>query len=174
MDVYQSIFELIDMRSFSNLWYWIMLAVVWSSVSHWTLGVPYDQVSRARRVGGQAERDLLDHVRINVNRILYTVEVSGLVMLGLGCFIFTAMAMLGFYYQVEFAQAVFLLLSPMCIVLVINIAAARKLDRAPAEFEFVIKTLSRSRTYTQITGMICILITTMWGMYQNVSIGVLG
>ncbi len=46
--------------SFSNLWYWIALAVMWSSTSHWVLGVPYDMIQRARREGGQAEADLED------------------------------------------------------------------------------------------------------------------
>ncbi|MEM9756043.1 MAG: component of SufBCD complex, partial [Pseudomonadota bacterium] len=32
--------DVIDLRSFSNLWYWIVLAVFWSSASHWGLGVP--------------------------------------------------------------------------------------------------------------------------------------
>ncbi|MCU0909379.1 MAG: component of SufBCD complex, partial [Rhodobacteraceae bacterium] len=31
MDWYLTVFEVIDMRSFSNLWYWIGLAVLWSS-----------------------------------------------------------------------------------------------------------------------------------------------
>jgi len=39
---YETIFELIDMRSFSNLWYWIVLSVLWSTMSHWVLGVPFD------------------------------------------------------------------------------------------------------------------------------------
>ena len=34
---YQTVLELIDMRSFSSLWYWIGLAVLWSSASHWVL-----------------------------------------------------------------------------------------------------------------------------------------
>ena len=58
MDWYQTIFELIDMRSFSNLWYWIVLAVLWSSVSHWVLGVPFDMVQRAKRHGGKSLDDL--------------------------------------------------------------------------------------------------------------------
>ena len=53
MDLHLRIFEVIDMRSFSNLWYWIMLAVIWSSTSHWVLGVPHDMFIRARRQGGQ-------------------------------------------------------------------------------------------------------------------------
>lgn len=174
MDIYSSIFELIDMRSFSNLWFWIVLAVLWSSISHWTLGVPYDLVVRARRVGGQSERDLLDIVRINVNRLLYVIEMSGLVILALGCFLFTGLATLGFFYEVEFAQAVFLLLFPLCFVGAINIATAHKLRRHEATLDFVLRTLTRCRIYTQIIGMISILVTSLWGMYQNFSIGVLG
>jgi hypothetical protein len=71
VNLHETIFELIDMRSFSNLWFWIALAVVWSTASHWVLGVPYDMVLRARRVDGLAEVDLEDMVRININRILY-------------------------------------------------------------------------------------------------------
>ncbi|MGJ8597444.1 MAG: hypothetical protein ACSHW3_16395, partial [Sulfitobacter sp.] len=65
LDWYQTLFELIDMRSFSNLWFWIVLAVVWSTTSHYGLGVPYDMVLRAKRHGGQTEIDLEDLVRIN-------------------------------------------------------------------------------------------------------------
>ena len=65
MNLYQVLFELIDMRSFSNLWYWIMLAVMWSSASHWVLGVPFDVISRARRQGGALQDDLETLVRIN-------------------------------------------------------------------------------------------------------------
>jgi len=162
------------MRSFSNLWYWIGLAVLWSSASHWAMGVPFDLVVRARRNRGQAEQDLLDIVRINGNRLLYIVDVSGLAILGLSCFIFTGLATLGFYYGVEFAQAVFLLLFPVCLVMLINIAAARKLQRSDPSLEIVSKILTRCRIYTQIIGMISILITSLWGMYQNFSIGVLG
>ncbi|CAD0185476.1 hypothetical protein RUESEDTHA_02363 [Ruegeria sp. THAF57] len=174
MDLYSSIFELIDMRSFSNLWYWIGLAVLWSSASHWAMGVPYDLVVRARRIGGQAEEDLLDIVRINKNRLLYIVDVSGLVILALSCFFFSGLAILGFFYGVEFAQAVFLLLFPLCVVMLINISAARKLQRTEPGMDVVSKILTRCRIYTQIVGIISILITSLWGMYQNFSIGVLG
>jgi len=112
------------MRSFSNLWYWIALAVVWSTTSHWVLGVPFDMVQRAARHGGEAERDLEDMVRINVNRLLYIAGVSGLWLLGIVSAFVTSLAILGFWYGVEFAQAVFLLAAPMTIVGVISLASA--------------------------------------------------
>ncbi len=174
MDIYSSIFEIIDMRSFSNLWFWIVLAVAWSSVSHWTMGVPYDLVVRARRVGGQAEQDLLDIVRINANRLLYVMEVSGLVILAIGCFAFTTLAVLGFHYGIEVAQAVFLLLFPMCFVGAINLTAARKLKPQELTLDIVTSALRRCRIYTQMVGVVSILVTSLWGMYQNFSIGVLG
>jgi len=86
LDWYSTVFELIDMRSFSNLWFWIALAVMWSTTSHWVLGVPWDMVLRAQREGGQYEEDLLDIVRINTNRLLHIGTVSGLWLLGFACF----------------------------------------------------------------------------------------
>ena len=82
LDWYQTIFELIDMRSFSNLWFWIVLAVVWSTTSHYGLGVPFDMVLRAKRHGGQSEIDLEDLVRINSNRLLFIAQMSELWIAG--------------------------------------------------------------------------------------------
>ena len=53
MDFTQTLLDVIDFRSFSNLWFWIVLAVAWSTASHWVLGIPFDMVMRARRHGGR-------------------------------------------------------------------------------------------------------------------------
>ncbi len=174
MDIHQTIFELIDMRSFSNLWFWIALAVLWSSASHWVLGVPYDMIVRARRQGGQAEIDLEDIVRVNVNRLLYIARVSGLWLLGLGCFFLTALVLLGFVYRVEFAQALFLLMFPMSILGLLSLSTASLIEQSEARGELLRKRLLRHRLYTQLLGVVSIFITALWGMYQNLSIGVLG
>ncbi|MCV2890057.1 component of SufBCD complex [Ruegeria aquimaris] len=174
MDWYASIFELIDMRSFSNLWFWIALAVVWSSASHWVLGVPYDMVTRARRVGGQAEQDLNDIARVNVNRMLYIVDVSGTWLFAFSCFILSGLATAGFIYGIEFAQAVFLLAFPLTWVALLNLVTARRVRAEMLEGEMLARALGRCRLYTQIIGMLAIFFTSLWGMYQNLSIGVLG
>ncbi|TMV08636.1 component of SufBCD complex [Ruegeria sediminis] len=174
MDWYTSIFELIDLRSFSNLWFWIAVAVLWSSASHWVLGVPYDMIQRARRVGGQAEADLLDIVRIHVNRVLYIIEVSGVWLLAIVCFLLSMLAMLGFYYSIEFAQAVFLMAFPMSLVALLNLSFARRIRRQEPKLEIVAKLLLRCRLYVQLIGIVSIFVTSLWGMYQNLSIGVLG
>ncbi|MEP0961589.1 MAG: component of SufBCD complex [Roseobacter sp.] len=174
MDLYTNIFELIDMRSFSNLWFWIALAVMWSTASHWVLGVPYDMVLRARRIGQQSETDLEDLVRINTNRLLYIARVSGLWILAIGCFVLTGLVLLGFVYRIEIAQALFLLGFPMSIVALISLSTARLIQNENARGAVLCKRLMRHRLYVQLTGIVSIFVTALWGMYQNLSIGVLG
>ncbi|QQA44841.1 component of SufBCD complex [Pelagovum pacificum] len=163
----QTIFEVIDMRSFSNLWFWIALAVVWSTASHWVLGVPFDMLTRARKDGGEARQDLEDIVRVNVNRILHIAGVSGLILLGFVCFVLTALAILGFVYDVEFAQALFLIGFPMSLVGALSIRTATVIRRADPEGEELDKFLIRHRQYTQFIGMVSIFVTALWGMWQN-------
>jgi hypothetical protein len=174
LDWHLSIFELIDMRSFSNLWFWIALAVMWSSASHWVLGVPFDMVVRARRAGGQAETDLEDITRVNVNRMLHIWDLAGPWLMALVSFLLSALAVLGFYYGVEFAQAVFLLGMPMTFVAMLQLVAARRMRAESPQGGDLRKRLTRCRFYTQLIGTVAIFITALWGMYQNLSIGVLG
>lgn len=174
MDWYETIFELIDMRSFSNLWYWIALAVLWSSVSHWVLGVPFDMVQRARRHKGQAISDLEDMVRINVDRMLYIADTGGLFIAAFGSAMLTALAILGWWYLVEFAQALFLLVFPMTFVGILTLRSARIIRQSASTGEDLFRILSRHRFWTQLVGVIAIFITALWGMYQNMAVGPLG
>jgi len=169
LDWYETVFELIDMRSFSNLWYWIALAVVWSTSSHFVLGVPWDLVQRAKRQGGEAEVDLHDMVRVNVNRILYIADQAGLWLIGMTFFTLSSLAIIGFVYGSEFCQAVFLLAAPISLVLGLGVRSARAIRAADGEGLY--ERMHRHRFATQVIGMFSIFVTAMWGMYQNMAIG---
>lgn len=166
-----TLFEVIDMRSFSNLWFWISLAVVWSSVSHWVIGVPFDMIQKAKKNGGQADIDLHDMVRINVNRLLYIGQVSGLILLGFLSFFLTSLGILAFVYDVEIAQAVFLLAFPMTLVGALSFSTAQAIATQQPEGEALYARLSKHRVITQFIGMLSIFVTAMWGMYQNLAVG---
>ncbi len=170
MDLTKTLFEVIDMRSFSNLWFWIMLALVWSSTSHWVLGVPFDMVVRARRHGGQADRDLRDLVRINIDRLLHISGMSGVWLFGGTAFMLTVLLILGFWYWVEFAQAVVLIALPLTIIGAMRLATARRIATQPHDGELLYKRLARLRFWTQVVGMISIFVTAMFGMYQNLAV----
>ena len=166
--------ELIDLRSFSNLWYWIALAVLWSTSSHWVIGVPFDLVTRARRHGGQPQADLEDLARINTSRILHIARVAGLWLIGFTGFALTMLAVLGFRFRIEFAQAVLLLLGPMALVGMLSIRTALRIERGERHGQALVRRLMRHRFATQAIGIVSIFVTAMWGMYWNMSVGVLG
>jgi hypothetical protein len=174
VDLHQTIFEVIDMRSFSNLWYWIGLAVMWSTASHWVLGVPWDMAIRARRKGGRLEEDFEALVRIYTARLVHIAEVSGLMLTSLIPFLLTVLGVLGFYYRIEFAQAVFLMAFPMTLVWILSIRTAQKVRAAEETGEELHRRLARHRISVQAIGIVSIFFTAMWGMLQNFSIGVLG
>jgi cytochrome oxidase assembly protein ShyY1 len=169
LDWYQTIFEVIDMRSFSNLWYWIGLAVLWSSTSHWVLGVPFDMVTRARRSGGSLNADMETLAHINVKRLLYIVQTAGIWLVGFATFVLVSLGILSFVYDMEFAQAVLFMAAPMTLVAYVTYRTAQAIAVEDSRGAALIKRISRCRMIVQVIGMLAILATSMFGMWQNLS-----
>ena len=172
--VFQDVFHLIDLRSFSNIWYWIVVAAMWSSLSHFVLGVPFDMVARARRQGGAAQADLEAMVRVQVNRRLYLSEAAGPWVVGLIAGGLAALATLGFGYGLQLGQAAFLLLAPAALTGLLGVLAARRIREADPRGEALCAILARERRKVQALGVVSILLTAFWGMWQAMSFSVLG
>ncbi len=147
-----------------------MVAVVWSTASHWVLGVPFDMIQRAKRHGGQAELDLVDMVRINVNRQLTTAAVAGVWLIGILFFALSTLAGLGFIYNIEMAQAIFLLAFPISIIGAISVSTSRLIVATNPEGDALHNVLMRHRIWTQIIGMIAIFVTGLYGMFHNLAV----
>lgn len=173
MDWYDTVFEVIDMRSFSNLWFWIALAVLWSSASHYVLGVPYDMVTRARRYGADAAEDVDVLTMISVRRILYITRVAGLWLAAFVAFVLSSLAVMGFWYGVEFAQAMLLLAAPMTVVGALSIRTAGRIERTGVRGPDLWRSLLLHRMAVQGIGMVAIFVTAMWGMWQNLNAAIL-
>jgi hypothetical protein len=169
VDWYETVFEVIDMRSFSNLWFWMAVAVIWSTASHYVLGVPYDLVLRARRHGGEAAADLEALVAIHVRRMAHIVQTAGLWLVGFGAFVLTALAILGFVYRIEYAQAVFLIAAPMTLVFWLTLRTASGIHHHQPTGPDLWRVLTRQRFMVQGIGVVAIFVTTMWGMWQNLN-----
>ena len=171
MNWYELIFVLIDMRSFSNLWYWIALAVLWSSASHWIMGVPLDMITRARKLGEAAQAELETLAQINAARLLYISRSSGIWIIGFASFLLTMLVVLGFVQDVEFAQAVFFLLAPSMLVGFLSLRTAYAIEQQEPKGEALIGRLMRQRLAVQFIGMVSIFVTALFGMYQNLQGG---
>lgn len=173
MDWYRTVFEVIDMRSFSNLWYWIALAVLWSTTSHWVLGVPFDMIQRARRFGGQAETDLELMVGINVRRLLGISRTAAMPMFAVLSFLLTFFFILAVWYRSELSQAILFLFVPMLLVGWLSLRTALKIEAGEQTGPAMYRQLMMHRRIVQVVGMVSIFVTSMFGMYQNLNISII-
>ena len=148
---------------------------MWSTTSHWVLGVPWDMAMRAKKkVSDQSAVDFEDLVRINVNRIIYVVEESGVLLVGFAFFLLTILCLIGFVYMNQFAQSVFLLAFPMSLVGLLTAYTAFTIRKRDLHGDALIKRLHGHRLITQLMGVLAIFVTAMWGMWQNISNGIIG
>lgn len=169
MDFAELLVQVIDTRSFSSLWYWTLLALAWSQASHWVIGVPYDAILRARRQGGEALADLEDLARIHAGRLLQVARSAGLWLLAAAAFLLTVLAVLGFWYGVELAQALAFLLLPFAPVAALSIRAARGIEAEAARGEALVARLLRHRRAVQAVGTAAIFVSALYGMWHNLA-----
>ena len=174
MNWYQMLFDLIDMRSFSNLWYWIALGVIWSSASHWVLGVPNDLIQRAKREGAQVQADVETLVRINVGRMLHASRNHGPALIGGTSFLATVLGLLGFVYRVEFAQALMMIFVPLIVLAYLSLRTSVMIEAGQGQGEVLLRRLGRHRLSVQVLGMLSIFVTSMYGMYVNIQFNLPG
>lgn len=158
--------EVIDLRSFSSIWYWIVVAVAWSQMSYRPLSVPFDRVQRARRYGGQDLADVEALVAIQVRRTAQIVREAGHWAAGFMAFLHTSMIMLGVWYQIELVLAIELILLPATLVGVMSMFTANRIFQEEATGERLIHLLLRQRFWTQVIGMISIFVTAAVAMFS--------
>lgn len=159
----------IEFRTFSNIWYWLAVAVTWASVSHWIIGIPFDMIYAARRHGGQAAQDLDRMAAINVRRLMQLAGTPGLVLTGMAAFFIASAAMLGFFYGLEFAQGLMCLACPLVLVGGLTWRLCRRLDTTPLTGAPLVKALLSLRFWIQVIAMAAIFCTAILGMFVNLS-----
>jgi hypothetical protein len=169
-----NIFNLINMRSFSSVWFWIVLALYWSSVSQAVLGAPYDVIIRARNGMAQDKEDLDRLVYIHLRRRLALMRRSGHWVLALVVMLLTAICVLAFSYRVEFAQALFVLLVPITLVRLAGLRLCFRIEREGIEGVTLARVLLKHRFWMQALGVLAIFITAVWGMLYVMSRSALG
>lgn len=117
---------LLDSRSFGTVWFWLLLTIGWTLAGRRVLGVPMDVIMQARRAGvrtadASADADavtalaLLDWLSLTLPR-WRIVRRDGAVLTGVAAFLLASLAVLGFAYGLEMAQAIVLLTIPFGLV----------------------------------------------------------
>ena len=169
MDWTLALSRLIDLQTFASVWYWLAVIVTWSVASNWLIGVPFDILFGARKLGTTELADLENLVDINVRRIVNTNSVVGAAIVALIAFGLSALAVMGFYYRLELAQGLFALTAPLTLIVAVNMRLAHQLHRAPLGGRDLVKRLFVVRLWTQIVAMVSLFFTALYGMYVTIS-----
>lgn len=171
--MFDQVFELIDIRSFSNIWYWITVAGLWSLATHPVLGIPFDIILNAdKSKGGMTAFEQM--ARIAIDRRLAQAQQQAALLLGLSSFVLSTLFLLGFFYDLEIAQAVFLLAAPLTLIWVMGVALARRCVAKGFAGSDLQRVMIRHRRWKQALAAVSLFITALWGMYQNLTQAVLG
>ena len=171
---FENMLSLIDMRSFASVWFWIVMALYWSSVSQGVLSAPYDLIVRARKGDARDQADLLALVGIHVRRRLVLMRRAGHWIVGFTMAVLTLVSMLAFLYHLEFAQALFLLLLPMTLVRLFSLRLCFRIEREQPQGERLARLLLQHRLLMQALGVLSIFVAAVWGMLHVMSRSALG
>ena len=132
--ILSQILSILDARSFASPWFWLVLVGVWTLAGRGVLGVPNDVLSAAGHAlrkpdGGDPAPALLllDWLSLQLPR-WHLGQVTGAIMTAGIAFVLTTLAVLGFRFQYEMAQALTLLAAPFALLLILKLRLARQLD----------------------------------------------
>ena len=161
-------FSLIETTSFFNLWYWMMMIVAWSMTAHWTLGVPYDAIRHADRLGGDFAEHCDLQAHINARRLIYYFDRGGPYFIAFVSFMLALIGGWGFYQGYELAQAFFVLTAPLLSTSVFTVRLAYRIKEEALQGEDWRKALKRRRIMNQGIGILAITLASMATIYHFV------
>jgi len=159
-----SIWTLIGTGSFSSVWYWVFLGLVWSHVMQAPLGVPVDLVRRAQAGDGPAADDLraLTGVRLaEAERLAAMAPWRA----GAWAFALALLAGLAVPHGIELAQAALALAAPLAFVRWLEARAARSMAEVP-DMPALIRAHTVLRRKVQGIGMAAVFLTAVFGMLR--------
>lgn len=158
-----SIWDLISMRSFSSLWFWLFIGVFWARVMQAPMGVPVDLVRQAQMGEPEALADLeaLSGVRIHHEQAV--ARSLGIWRGAAWAFALALLAGLAFVYGVELAQAGFAIVAPFALVQAFTARAAVRMAQVP-DMPALIRAHKVLRRQVQAVGVAAVFLTTIFGM----------
>lgn len=160
----QEIFaDLFRTKSFDNIWYWLLLAVSWSLTTYWTMGVGNHDAREAREKGGKYLSNFEFLVGIYCERMNEGIAHYGPSVILVISFLLATLATLGFWFWIYFAQALFLLVFPLCLTSLVSVAFASRQVRQPVKGRELIKRYRNLRLVKQTIGVFAIATASFWG-----------
>lgn len=151
-----------------------MIALMWAGLTRATMGVPYDLLARARRLGGQAQFDIEALARIHAERYVYYWSRGKLFQVAFLAFVLSGLFVLAGLFHFEFAQAILFLLLPLTMIAANSLRVAHRVLAGHGQGDALYTLILRHRFFVQVIGFTFISLTAVFGLFHNLTAGFYG
>lgn len=158
------LFPLLDLRAFSSLWYWVLMLILWGQATDRVLGVPWPMIADARRDGSaEAAAAVATHLRPLLRRVSRASRKGLMLQSAIAGFALSLLAILGFGYGLEVAQAALLLIAPLGHVTFLGHRLARRILEDDITGAPLLSALARLHGTTTGVAILAIAGSAIWG-----------
>lgn len=162
------LFQLLEISSFLNIWYWGFLAVAWSRATYWTLGVPFHDARLAVQRNGRYMTEFETLLEVNMSRYIEVFDEFGIPMMALASFGLATLGTLGFVFGMELMQAIFLLLAPLMIASLLSLRFAYRVKRRKITGEALYRAYCAHRRWKQLFGALVLMVIALWAVVRAI------
>lgn len=150
--------EAISMRSFSTLWYWLSLAAFWVGALRGVLGLPHGMVAEARQGGEPLARfERAAQVQAQLRRARWDRWQIWIVAAHAG--VIGGLSVLGFFYGIELAAALFFIAAPYTVLAAMNLRLAGHILGEHGQGAALFRVIFYFNIYLQLIAVPFILLT---------------
>ena len=155
--------------AYSSIWFWSLLIIAWSiSIDKFSVHSHYQWIS-ASNSGASQQKEILRSFYLKADyQGKYENNILTLLSICFSSFFIVNLAVVAFFYSVEFLQAAFLLFCPFmnCIILRLSLRQSiGSLDEV--SFKDVFKKVKLFRRVGVVIASVSLLSSITWGFYLN-------
>lgn len=155
--------ESLEYLTFTSAWYWVFIALAWSSRAHWTISIPFDAIVRAERRGAQWEEDLDNLAQIMSRRVNHFARGGGVWGVAIVTFALAALITGSIVTQSQFVRGLTAVAVPMAIAAFGDIRLALRIHDTGLRGYHLRRALVWRRFLNQATGLFSLLLAASMG-----------
>ena len=155
--------------AYSNIWFWSLLIIAWSiSIDKFSVHSHYQWLS-ASNSGASQQEEILKSFYLKADyQGKYENNILTLLSICFSSFIIVNLAVVAFFYSVEFLQAIFLLFCPFMNCIILRLSLRQSIGSlGEVSFEDVFKKVKLFRRVGVVIASVSLLSSITWGFYLN-------
>ena len=155
--------------AYSSIWFWSLLIIAWSiSIDKFSVHSHYQWLS-ASNSGASQQKEILRSFYLKADyQGKYENNILTLLSICFSSFFIVNLAVVAFFYSVEFLQATFLLFCPFMNCMILRVSLRQSIGSMDeVSFKDVFKKVKLFRRVGVVIASVSLLSSITWGFYLN-------